>query len=296
MRRIRRGWTALRANRRKGVSLIVALCASALLLGLTLSLICSSALLMARADRKIGRERCYQLAQSMAQVLDKELRRYHTDRSGSGVSAGDLPSPDGTFYKYADQILDNESYRTYDPADPERTTYYVRYDAGDEGGTFTLRLRKLDSEDVKDTVPPAGTFPYESREAQTTALENARFITRQFQVDVASKLDGEEYSYSSEYYRKDGFQVDYTWQSSDRSMSVYWNGGAFYWDATFQSQVVPLVYHDGEGNETGTESVTIGYAYNTNIVNYKEFQPAYLEGRQDQQEGGGTDENGQTDP
>ena len=290
-----------RANRRKGVSLIVALCASALLLGLTLSLIYSSALLMARANRKIGRERCYQLAQSMAQVLDKELRRYHTDRSGSGVSAGDLPSPDGTFYKYADQILDSGSYQTYDPADPERTTYYARYDAGDEGGTFTLRLRKLDSEDVKDTVPPAGTFPYESREAQTTALENARFITRRFQVDVVSKLDGEEYSYSSEYYRKDGFQVDYTWKGDPTGTgtgTVFWDKTTkrFYWDSSFHSPAEPRVYRDAEGKVTGTESVTIGYAYNTNIVNYKEFQPAYLEGRQSQQEGGGADENGQTDP
>lgn len=61
MKRIRQGWNTLRRSRRSGVSLIVALCAVAVLIGLSLSIVYSSSMLLSRANRKIGRERCYQL-------------------------------------------------------------------------------------------------------------------------------------------------------------------------------------------------------------------------------------------
>ena len=70
IQRIRKGWRTLRENKRAGVSLIVALCAVALIIGLALSLTYSSSLLLARANRKVGRERCYQLAKSFSEVLD----------------------------------------------------------------------------------------------------------------------------------------------------------------------------------------------------------------------------------
>lgn len=52
IQRIRKGWRTLRENKRAGVSLIVALCAVALIIGLALSLTYSSSLLLARANRK----------------------------------------------------------------------------------------------------------------------------------------------------------------------------------------------------------------------------------------------------
>ena len=55
MKRIRQGWNTLRRNRRSGVSLIVALCAVAVLIGLSLSIVYSSSMLLSRANRKIGR-------------------------------------------------------------------------------------------------------------------------------------------------------------------------------------------------------------------------------------------------
>ena len=68
MNRIRQGWDALWRGRRSGVSLVIALCAVAVLIGLSLSIVYSSSMLLSRANRKIGRESCYQLAQSFAQV------------------------------------------------------------------------------------------------------------------------------------------------------------------------------------------------------------------------------------
>ena len=80
MNRIRQGWDALRRGRRSGVSLVIALCAVAVLIGLSLSIVYSSSMLLSRANRKIGRERCYQLAQSFAQVLDSVQHRAHRPR------------------------------------------------------------------------------------------------------------------------------------------------------------------------------------------------------------------------
>ena len=54
MKRIRQGWNTLRRSRRSGVSLIVALCAVAVLIGLSLSIVYSSSMLLSRGHRKIG--------------------------------------------------------------------------------------------------------------------------------------------------------------------------------------------------------------------------------------------------
>ena len=91
IQRIRKGWRTLRENKRAGVSLIVALCAVALIIGLALSLTYSSSLLLARANRKVGRERCYQLAKSFSEVLDGELRRYTTDYTPYANQSGYAP-------------------------------------------------------------------------------------------------------------------------------------------------------------------------------------------------------------
>ena len=74
MNRIRQGWDALRRGRRSGVSLSSRSARSPSSIGLLLlSIVYSSSMLLSRANREIGRERCYQLAQSFAQVLDSEL-------------------------------------------------------------------------------------------------------------------------------------------------------------------------------------------------------------------------------
>mgnify|MGYP000313187090 CR=1 FL=1 len=99
MNRIRQGWDALRRGRRSGVSLVIALCAVAVLIGLSLSIVYSSSMLLSRANRKIGRERCYQLAQSFAQVLDSELTAYNPERTRQWASL-----PAGTWRKVSDGV------------------------------------------------------------------------------------------------------------------------------------------------------------------------------------------------
>lgn len=127
MNRIRQGWDALRRGRRSGVSLVIALCAVAVLIGLSLSIVYSSSMLLSRANRKIGRERCYQLAQSFAQVLDSELTAYNTERRDLGGADDKWPqTADGsrTFYQYANSVLENLD--AYDADDPEHTTLLLQ--------------------------------------------------------------------------------------------------------------------------------------------------------------------------
>lgn len=156
MNRIRQGWDALRRGRRSGVSLVIALCAVAVLIGLSLSIVYSSSMLLSRANRKIGRERCYQLAQSFAQVLDSELTAYNTERRDLGGADDKWPqTADGsrTFYQYANSVLENLD--AYDADDPEHTTYY--YSAGDEDddyGKVTVMLRKQNTDSEQNPGGP----------------------------------------------------------------------------------------------------------------------------------------------
>ena len=128
MKRIRQGWNTLRRSRRSGVSLIVALCAVAVLIGLSLSIVYSSSMLLSRANRKIGRERCYQLAQSFAQVLDSELQEYKTIKPELDTNF----APEGCFYREVNNILaEDTGLGIYDPAimrgRPRITTAGLRF-------------------------------------------------------------------------------------------------------------------------------------------------------------------------
>ena len=169
MNRIRQGRDALRRGRRSGVSLVIALCAVAVLIGLSLSIVYSSSMLLSRANRKIGRERCYQLAQSFAQVLDSELTAYNTERRDLGGADDKWPqTADGsrTFYQYANSVLENLD--AYDADDPEHTTYY--YSAGDEDddyGKVTVMLRKQNTDSEQNPADRTGRFPYAEKDRQT---------------------------------------------------------------------------------------------------------------------------------
>lgn len=162
MKRIRQGWNTLRRSRRSGVSLIVALCAVAVLIGLSLSIVYSSSMLLSRANRKIGRERCYQLAQSFAQVLDSELQEYKTIKPELDINF----APEGCFYREVNNILaEDTGLGIYDPDRSDETT--ACYNAGsteDNYGRITILLR--DVTDVQDPIT-GDTFAYGARDEGT---------------------------------------------------------------------------------------------------------------------------------
>jgi len=284
------------------MSMIIAVCAGVLLLGLTGSLLYAASLPLARANRKIGQERCRQLSSSFAQVLDGELRRYVTDNGDSDLAPGEeyAAKDSGTFYSYANQVMEG-IYGEYDPTDPNSVLCYQSTGSGDENyGDLTVRLRKTSLEDSAGDLirqDPFDSFSYHDRGEGTDKAEHEQFIRYQFTVEAAVELDGDNSSTSTEYCRKDSFQPLYTWNVSNyhekpswvesvtTGVQVYWNGSAFYTDSSFLSPIAPVTHREPVLDENGNlvdmlewiETVDISYAYKTDEITYKRYTPVYEE-------------------
>lgn len=288
MQRIRRAFLALRENREKGVSLIVALCAVAVLLGLSLSLVYSASLPMARANRKIDRERCYQLAQSFAQVLDGELRAYTTENNKLGTTT-DPYGDTNTFYHYANQVLESDAYNEFEKNAPLDTTFYLTTQEAEDTDGYGHEVIGLRKEVSKEAVRE-GSFDYGESATKTTEVEHATFIQYRLTVLVQASLHNDSYTYSTEYYRKDSFQPEYTWTGSvTGTQRVYWNADSKQWYRTDNfadgTQIVPRDETDEAGNVTQADNVRISYKYDQSNITYKIYQPTY----QNNNSGGGTD-------
>lgn len=271
MKRIRQGWNTLRRSRRSGVSLIVALCAVAVLIGLSLSIVYSSSMLLSRANRKIGRERCYQLAQSFAQVLDSELQEYKTIKPELDTNF----APEGCFYREVNNILaEDTGLGIYDPDRSDETT--ACYNAGsteDNYGRITILLR--DVTDVQDPIT-GDTFEYDARNEGTEKAEQTTFNRHQVWVGVKAEKGADSYMYTTEYRRKDSFQPIYTWKGEDGvsgQFTVYWVNGRFCLSANGEEPVEPKVI--GEGKDARTEYVEISYTYDINNPTYSRYEPIH---------------------
>lgn len=158
MGRIRYGWAALRENRRSGLALLIALCASALLLSLTLGLIYAASIPVARANRKLQQERCHVLVGSFAAVVDTELRKYTAEAVGLDWEepvwddTANRVAAEGSFYSQVNAVLE----------DCDRTgcgfeaPISLKLDDGDPDGPYATVLE--DGVRVKVGLPlnPAG--------------------------------------------------------------------------------------------------------------------------------------------
>ncbi len=254
LRHVQKAIQTLRRNRRAGVALIVAMCAAALLFGLSLSLIFSASMPMATANQKIADEQCYQLAKSFSQVLDTELRAYTDEAS----------APDTSFYRYANKLLEGV-YGEYDPDHPELTTFYYSAFGNPEDpyGKITVNLRKESAQGENDVIT-SGSFLREDSDAYTKEVSERTFIQYLFCVDVTARTEDGSYTYTTEYFRKTCFQPQY-WYNNNR---VYYdeNSKNWYRDNTFLSSVSIDNWE------------TIYYTYDESVVVSKIFQPTYLEG------------------
>lgn len=271
MKRIRQGWNTLRRNKRSGVSLIVALCAVAVLIGLSLSIVYSSSMLLSRANRKIGRERCYQLAQSFAQVLDSELMAYNTERTDLGGADDKWPqTTDGskTFYQYANQVL--EQYPEYDPDDPTTTYYYITGSKDDDYGKITVMLRKESTDSAQDPADQTGSFNYDDRASQTAEIAAQTFIRYQLSVSVKVEKGADSFTYTTKYYRKDGFEPIYTWEGDETITPLYWVNPDFSRSHSAADRVRPATHEDGT-----VEDVQISYRYDSSYTTYKKYEPVH---------------------
>ena len=119
------GWMR-KIKSRTGSSLIMVVCVSAFLVAFALAMVYTGSMLMARANRRLEQERCYQLASSFAQVLDGELARY----SGQDLETLTDTDYNNSFYRFSCKFLEDPLYQEYSPEHPELTTYYYRHTAG----------------------------------------------------------------------------------------------------------------------------------------------------------------------
>ena len=233
MGRISYGWVALRENRRSGLALLIALCASALLLSLTLGLIYAASIPVARANRKLQQERCHVLVGSFAAVVDTELRKYTAEAVGLDWEepvwddTANSVAAEGSFYSQVNAVLE----------DCDRTgcgfeaPISLKLDDGNPDepyGDLEIRLHLTDLTDtavgtrrsfreditaVHDTAFHSyGSFGYgEAAEgARTAELEN-KFIRYRVRVDEVATVGGEAMLRSAGYYREDCYQPFYTW-------------------------------------------------------------------------------------
>ena len=262
----------------------IALILTAVLLGLAMSLLYSSSLVMARANRKTGQERVYQLAKTFDNTMNYELTRYNTDKDGVGLgasSAKQSPETKGTFYDFVNQFLDKIVYLAYDADNPSGTSYYYTLEGdGDANyGKPRIRLRKEVPTEAEDPTSQTGEpFSYDDSASRTTALESAEFI--RYTVEVCSEVETEDgtYAYTTEYYRKDRYKPLYTWHGEESGdQPVYWVNNDWYKERSGNTRCVRATVYktDEAGNiiEDRPERVTISYEYRLDNVTYKTYVP-----------------------
>ena len=202
MGRIKENARLLYEKRRQGVSLVVAMCAAALILGLALSVIRSAALLLDRAGRRVERERCCQLAQSFAGVLEKRLQE------------------EDDFCAFVNDAL--ESGET------------VRCRAEGEESEITVTVHPSAWE---EDVPEEGAFPYEESLGEVARIrEENRFLRCSFTLEVAAALERESFACKDVYCRWDTLEPRFFREDGE---AIYWDGVDWYADPTLMEPVVP---------------------------------------------------------
>ena len=193
----------LRQNSKKGISLAIALCAAALLLGLSLCVIKVGASVLDQAVGTIEKERCSRLARSFAAVLEAELLQGGTET--------------GNFHALACEAME------------EGECIRCAAEQGEEYGTLTVVIRPAEQE--TEPVEGNGSFSREkSPEMVEEIYRKSFFPAGGFTVSVAAELGEESYVCSTAYRGYHRVQVLYF---RDGEEQVYWDGAQWYADAEY---------------------------------------------------------------
>lgn len=239
---------------KKGSSLVIVVCVSAFLMAFALAMLYSSGLLLARANRRLEQERSYRLAQSFAQSLDAELKKYEKLKTTENPDG----APPGSFYDYAYKFLEG-TYGEYDPDHPDETIFH--YTAASPNGTEenygTIKVAMYKETDQEQDVDMSGVI----EPSGVDAVLNQRIIRYIFTVEVTAELKGVSYSYSTEYRQMANYEVAFTYGGNP----VYWKDSK---------------WHNGskDGPEIDIESsAVIQYEYLSDSITACIFENAYEE-------------------
>ena len=207
---------SVRRNSRQGASLVIVICASALLLAFALAMVYTASLMMARANRRLEQERCYQLAKSFAEVLEYELGKYS--------DPGD-PAAADSFYLYACKFLEGD-YGEYDPDHPDETVFH--YSAGEMGGldenygSIRVALYKEVNQDPEENIIPEGNIENDAEISEEIGKKQGARLQRYiFTVEVVSTLGDVSCHYTTEYRQNATYEMEFTHNGA----VIKWNGG-----------------------------------------------------------------------
>lgn len=211
----------LKADAKKGVTLVVVICVSAFLVAFALGMIYTAGMLLSGADKRLEQERCYQLARSFAQVLDRELTGY--------TKPNDTGTPQDSFYVFACMFLEDSRYMNYNPDHPDETMY--RYNAGlsgfgqegEEYGDIQVILYKELIED--DMTGEIDFDPTDSaREDPMETLTGQKIFRYMLTVEVVASLRGRFYHYRTVYDQRVRYMEDaITCRTPDGQATITWN-------------------------------------------------------------------------
>lgn len=256
-----------KAEAKRGTSLVIVICVAAFLMAFALAMLYTAGLLLARANRQLEQERCYQLAKSFSEVLDEELTRYTCPVGAAAdpsAPAGSQAPDDQCFYSYVRKFL-NGVYGEYDPDHPDETIFHYTgagMDADTKRNYGNVRV-VLYKEANPDAAAMSGDVPDVTN---PESVIDADIYLYDFTVEVTAESEDGKLScrYSTEYRQSEIYEVAFTTTGGIR----------VYWDETNG------IWH--EGSESGIEydplthpAETIRYQYSKDNVKQCIFKNIY---------------------
>lgn len=253
----RQGLERLKKHQKQGLSLPFVACASAFLLAFALALVYTAGVMLSNANHKLAEERCYQLAKSFAEVVDKELKK-----------------PGSSFYTFANRFLNSADYHEYKPDHLETVYHHIlQQTEGDEDenyGKVSIQLRKEINDDnlagLNDTIPTPGAASDINYTESIKTLKEKKFLRYLFTVEVTAEQGGLTYDYTTEYYREDQYEVKFRYGEQD----IVWDDKTNQWR---QNHIAGPVCKFDSGNT----QITYTYDIIEDPVS-TEFVPVYKEG------------------
>lgn len=229
-----RGWQVLKANKNKGISMAVMLCVAAFFIAFATAILYTAGLVTSQSTQRLKQERCYQLAKSYAQVVDKELTKYDSKQS---ESIEGTQSIEGTLYQFANKVLDSSQYSEYDEdGNTEDTQYnymitgsnmadlFSEVDNDMKGyGNLSITLRKEKSSDEANSNMSGTIDVLQDGSGYTEAIAGVEGIAvRQYtlSVDVTAYYEDETYTYTTEYVREEKYRAKF----QNNGKTIVWDG------------------------------------------------------------------------
>lgn len=258
-----RGWQSIKKNRKNGVSMVLVLCVSAFFVAFAAAMVYAAGMVMAQSNQRLKEERCYQLAKSYGQVLEKELTKYESKEDGAG-----------SFYAFANKFLDSSHYLEYNSDYSSSTTYnFVLDDANlsdlfesplddPSYGNISISLKKeTNSDENTDNILKGGSIENVKSgtdyTATITSIENTTVRQYNLILDVTSYYDDISYTYTQEFSREEKYSVSFKYQDT----GIVWDSSSKEWKI---------------GNTAGAkydipDGATISYEYLTNSPSISKF-------------------------